>query len=404
MAANVTAVPVESNISLVLSTLSVASLVGVVFWHSIRSLSLPNSLDEKQPAAANTPRNELTPEESNLQGQFEYPAQGESPDAWKVRSLWIFPIKSCHGIELNESRFVSTGLEHDRQYTFAEKKLDPKTGKEGWIFITQRQYPPLARVTTHFKVQKDAPGGKVLQVGYPVKSWVNRWLSMNDETMKTFELPLEAGEKELGQYPLEPVRIWKEVVMACNMTALIPSDFAQSFGAKNPIALFRLPPSQFREVYRCAPKKEQIGHQPLTAFADAYPIHLINLASVRDLNSRVAESLPKLDALRFRPNVILSGPPAFEEDSWKRISLGDNEYYTACRTVRCKMPNVDQDTGERHPAEPDRTMRKYRCIDAGNRLNACLGMQVVPAAETGIIRVGDSVTVLETGEHYYIDQ
>lgn len=35
-----------------------------------------------------------------------------------------------------------------------------------------------------------------------------------------------------------------------------------------------------------------------------YPIHLINLASVRDLNSRMEGSLPKLDVIRFRPNVI----------------------------------------------------------------------------------------------------
>lgn len=53
------------------------------------------------------------------------------------------------------------------------------------------------------------------------------------------------------------------------MAALVPPDFAKSFAAKYPIALFRLPPSQYREVFRCAPTKEEIGHQPVTAFADA---------------------------------------------------------------------------------------------------------------------------------------
>lgn len=129
---------------------------------------------------------------------------------------------------------------------------------------------------------------------------------MTGEAMKTFELPLEASEEELGPYPPESVRIWKDVVMACNMTALVPSDFAQSFGAKYPIALFRLPPSHFREVFRCAPRKAEIGHQPVTAFADAYPIHLVNLASVRDLNSRMEDSLPKLDAIRC---ALLSNSP-----------------------------------------------------------------------------------------------
>ncbi|KAF8429534.1 hypothetical protein EV426DRAFT_667834 [Tirmania nivea] len=332
-------------------------------------------------------------EESNLRDQYDYTAQGEGPDSWKVLSLWIFPIKSCHGIELKESRVVSTGLEHDRQYTFAEKRFNSETGKGGWVFITQRQYPALARVTTQFKTQKDRAGGRVLEVGYPVKTWLNRWISMIGETRKTFELPLEASEEELASYPLEPVRIWKDVVMACNMTVLVPSDFAQSFGAQYPIALFRLPPSHFREVFRCSPRKAEIRYQPVIAFADACPIHLINLASVRDLNSRIEGSIPKLDVIRFRPN-----------DSWNRILLGDKEYYTSCRKVRCKMPNVDQDTGARHPAEPYSTMRKYRCIGEGNKLNPCLGMQVVPAAEMGVIRVGDSMRVLETREHYYIDQ
>jgi len=47
-------------------------------------------------------------------------------------------------------------------------------------------------VTTQFRTQKGAAGGKVLEVGYPVKTWLNRWISMTDETMKIFELPLEA--------------------------------------------------------------------------------------------------------------------------------------------------------------------------------------------------------------------
>lgn len=95
---------VESSITLLLlTTASVASLVGVVFWHTIRA-SLSSEPDAQQASS-----NVLTAEESNLRDQYGYTAKGESPDSWKVRSLWIFPIKSCHGIELKESRVVSTG-------------------------------------------------------------------------------------------------------------------------------------------------------------------------------------------------------------------------------------------------------------------------------------------------------
>lgn len=52
--------------------------------------------------------------------------------------------------------------------------------------------------------------------------------------------------------------------------------------------------------------------------------------------------------------------------------------------------------------EPDQTMRSYRSIDSGSPKNACLGMQLVPADETGVLRAGDKLVVHETGEHLYI--
>jgi len=106
MAGNITSVHAESSIPLLFTTASVASLAGVVIWHTIRLISLPSKPDAQQAGASS---NVLTAGESNLRDQYEYTAQGESPDSWKVRSLWIFPIKSCHGIELKESRVVSTG-------------------------------------------------------------------------------------------------------------------------------------------------------------------------------------------------------------------------------------------------------------------------------------------------------
>lgn len=129
----------------------------------------------------------------------------------------------------------------------------------------------------------------------------------------------------------------------------------------------------------------------MTGFADAYPIHLLNMASVRDVAANCADEIPELSVRRFRANVIIQGPGKFVEDEWKRIVIGGSsedadgvEIYTACRTIRCKLPNVDPDTGVRHPREPDRTLKRYRRIDAGDLTNACLGMQCVPAVR-GII-------------------
>jgi len=114
---------------------------------------------------------------------------------------------------------------------------------------------------------------------------------------------------------------------------------------------------------------------------------------------------PRLSAARFRANLIITGPEAYHEDTWRRIKIGFYEYDVSARTARCKMPNVDQVTGERHSSEPDRTLRSFRNVDAGAGPNVgCLGMQMVPISKESALRVGDEITVLEIGDHNYINQ
>jgi uncharacterized protein YcbX len=112
---------------------------------------------------------------------------------------------------------------------------------------------------------------------------------------------------------------------------------------------------------------------------------------------------PRLSATRFRPNLIVTGPEAYHEDTWKRIKIGFYEYDVSCRTTRCKLPNVDQFTGQKHASEPDKTLRSFRAVDEGAGPHVgCLGVQMVPISKESAIRVGDEITVLESGEHHYI--
>ena len=111
---------------------------------------------------------------------------------------------------------------------------------------------------------------------------------------------------------------------------------------------------------------------------------------------------------------------AYDEDQWKRITVGrcikprngskskgggmveaDGEYHVACRTARCKLPNVDPDTGVKDSNEPSGTLNKTRQVDKGAYPHAVLGMQMIPLFQQGILRVGDEIKVLERGEHVY---
>lgn len=76
------------------------------------------------------------------------------------------------------------------------------------------------------------------------------------------------------------------------------------------------------------------------------------------------------------------------------------------------MPNVDQDSGYRHPVEPDRSLRKLRDVDQGAKMMGCLGMQLTPLFDKpdspeeleSWVQVGETVEVMERGEHLYIKQ
>ncbi|KAJ5095042.1 MOSC N-terminal beta barrel [Penicillium argentinense] len=341
--------------------------------------------------------------------------------SWRVKALFTYPIKSCGGIELQEADVVPTGLKFDRQFVFAEKDADGFTirtlrnaGFQRLALIHPEIWIPDPSTPDYNPSLPEVKSRGVMIISYPrftpqglvgLFIWIGMAVGIVS-AREIFHIPLHPPESAgASAYPLIPVKIWKDKPLAHDYGKHIPASLHKYLGfdpKTSPVTLFRASDSHVREIFRNAPRKEEIGFQPHTSFADAYPIHLLNLASHRDVASRCAYAIPKLSITRFRANIIIQGPEAFAEDHWKRIDIAGVEIYAACRTVRCRLPNVDPATGERHKAEPDRTLKASRRIDDGDRTNACLGMQLVPALKEFVLRVGDEVGVLETGEHRYI--
>jgi len=123
-------------------------------------------------------------------------------------------------------------------------------------------------------------------------------------------------------------------------------------------------------------------------FADAAPLLAIGTASLADLSARVGEPL---SMRRFRPNLVIDGAQAFEEDSWRRLRIGEVELLHLDGCGRCEFTTIDPETGARHPrGEPVATLESYRRVDTG----IYFGMNLMPLT-SGLLRVGDPVTVLE---------
>lgn len=256
----------------------------------------------------------LSRDESNLRDQLSPRHRGDvttgKPPQAKLQALSIYPIKSCRGIELSRSRVLPTGLEFDRFYTFAQLKSpfpvasdateEEKTKGHTWEFITQRQFPLLANVKVDVWIPNPASRGsdasptKTAKQGEEEISepWVVVRFPWKEGGMKGLwqTLAAKAGrgwnavaEKEIllpvqfpsdhdivGRgYTFEDVKIWKEVVTALNVGSELPEELRLYLGVSNRLGLFRSDPERLRQVYRCAPKREEAGYQPIVGFQDA---------------------------------------------------------------------------------------------------------------------------------------
>ncbi|PYH80174.1 hypothetical protein BO82DRAFT_384608 [Aspergillus uvarum CBS 121591] len=404
--------------------------------------------------------------------------------AWRIKALFTYPIKSCTGVELDSAEVIDTGLKYDRLFCFAEyieakqpippatttttsttssvnahDKQSKETGHWTARTLRDRHFCNLALLRpeiwvpdptspTYSPSLPEIKSQGVLVIHYPrtlparlarlpllpalVRLALTLGLIPREES---FRVPLDPPNPDSPsdpktseeKYPLRPIKIWKDTPLAHDYGHHLPASLRRFLAdpttdAQKPLTLFRESAAHHRQIFRNAPPKEPLGFQPVTGFQDAYPLHLLNLASVRDVARRVRTEIPRLTVRRFRANVVVQGPGRFEEDAWRRVRVGGGvssskgegeeaqagdegagvEIHLACRTMRCRLPNVDPDTGVRHRAEPDRTLKGYRRIDRGDPTNACLGMQLVPAVRNFTLRVNDPITVLETGEHCYI--
>ena len=387
-----------------------------------------------------------SPASRNLSTEFANKASNSRAAAteeerWKVVALFNYPIKSCFGIELDEAEVMEYGFKYDRQFSFAQFHMPTKRKSDVpvWEFMTIRGNPALTRIKTELWIPDESllgydPKQKFIKSGgcligsftfmpeislslQGLRNWwsilVARLATRNWSAVPTFYFHIPCNptvdQMKESKYGDEHMVIWKDYPDAVDMGSEIPSHVMANLKAflnvTNQLTLFRVNSRKSRKLFKNAPTKEQLGYQANVGFQDSYPLSIQNMASIMDMESRVPTAGGfKPDARRYRGNIYISGPPIYDEDYWTLIRIGSKNFHVSCRTTRCNLPNTDPDTGKRDNNEPQKTMRDYRCIDPGNKMAACLGMQMVPSKDAvgETIKVGDEVKLLKTGEHFFI--
>lgn len=277
-----------------------------------------------------------------------------------LTSIHLHPIKSCRRIEVSSATVSATGLEGDREWQVASG-LKP---------VTQRQKNLLATVQPELidgGLRLSAPDRPTIEVARPTK---------NDTTTGS----LVGVKVEVGD---------------------AGDEAAQWFG--------ELLDDDVRLVARTAdsvltiPEPLDVFGQPI-AFGDVAPVLVANEASLRWLVERAEEPFG-MD--RFRPNLVVETDQPFAEDTWGRFHIGDAEFRHGFIWPRCAIPQVDQDTGERH-REPAVVLRAHRwCTEAPGFSDALrpiienngifgVGCSIGPAGT--VVSVGDSLVVDDTIE------
>ena len=265
----------------------------------------------------------------------------------QVTELNIYPVKSTRRIALSESEVLPRGLPWDRRWMLVDA-----SGK----FITGRQHPGLATVQT--------------QIGDNV-------LHIHAAGHDSLSLPLVPRERRVVE-----VTVWKDSVDALLAGSEADAWFSDFLGLD--CRLVQMTDDISRGVN---PDYGRAGDQ--VSFADGFPLLLISEASLTDLNSRLDQPV---EMRRFRPNLVIDGERPYAEDDWRRIRVGEVEFEGVKNCSRCVFTTIDPDTGEKSPdMEPLRTLSSYRRRPEGG---VYFGQNLIPRS-AGVIRVGDSVTVLE---------
>jgi hypothetical protein len=218
-------------------------------------------------------------------------------------------------------------------------------------FLTQRKLPRMALI--HIDLREDC-------------------IAISAESMSELTIPLHTKGAETVR-----VRIWDDSLDALDAGTDAGSWFSKFLGFR--CGLVQMPEKEAR----FANPKYALQNSPVS-FVDAYPVLLMTEASVDDLNGRLQQPVPMN---RFRPNVVISGSAAYEEDTWQRVKIGSVSFLVAKPCVRCAVPTVDQNTGV-VGKEPIRTLQTYRTFDS----KLCFGQNLVHESQ-GVLRIGDTVSV-----------
>ena len=264
----------------------------------------------------------------------------------EIKNLHSYPLKSANGFSMKQVDVEKTGFYFDRSFAVIDTE---------YTVITARENSRLLLIQASLE-------NELLMISIPGEKQIN----------------VEFGvlNKERSQVILFKTIVQSKVIE--HEINIVLSKFLDQ-----QLKLICVDKSKMRVVK----EKYNGGFEDEISFNDIAPIHLVNEASVQDLNLKLQK--PVLSE-RFRPNIIITGAPAYAEETWKKIKIGTCEFEVITKTERCSLITIDPETTIKDSKqEPLRTLAQQK-----RDKKVVFGIYLIPR-KLGVIRLEDKVEILE---------
>jgi uncharacterized protein len=272
----------------------------------------------------------------------------------RIARLFIYPVKSCAGVEVAEAVLTEAGLDLDRAWMVVDEQGE---------FVSQRELPRMALVRPqlkHYEVVLRAPG------------------------MLALHLQIDAVEAPVL------VRVWDDEVAAFDMGDVAAQWFSDFLGRR--LRLVRFDPDH----RRLSNMEWTQGVEAPNQFSDGFPLLAVGEGSLAELNRRLADAGHGAVGIeRFRPNIVLAGLEAHDEDRLDVVRIAAGEQEVRLRPVkpcpRCPIPNIDPATAQSTPEVSDTLQAYRRNAIVGGAVTFGMNLIVLQGADQAL-RVGQAVT------------
>ncbi|GAY42413.1 hypothetical protein CUMW_066650 [Citrus unshiu] len=296
-----------------------------------------------------------------------------SVSKYVIKFITVYPIKSCAGFSVERWPLCSTGLLHDREWL-----LKSQTGE----ILTQKKVPEMCLISTYIDLNQE-----ILVVKSPrCRDELPINLKPDSYNGGIDEIDLYGQRYEVLGYADE-INLWfsKAIGRPCSLLQCFSPTFRVCLNKRG-------------DTVMCRDLESRLN------FTNEAQFLLVSEESVSDLNSKLSSKADtrkgidgvtvKVNPMRFRPNLVVSGGEPYAEDRWRNLKIGNNCFTSLGGCNRCQMINFTHKDGQVQKSnEPLATLASYRRLKGKILFGILLRCDISELDTDSYLEVGQEVHV-----------